>query len=190
MVDVTGADVNGVDFTVVDVATVVVEPGRRHQVHEDPVDALHRLNAHGVLRERCAGIRCLPHSQWSNFRSSVQPDGCSTLYATMLSFSSASQKPQRPPPVWKYGPWSEILAHAGGEPDVEPPARRPVPPPRLSIDHGAEDEEADEQHGDRGADDHFDVALALGVERHGRSFAPGISAGLEAPGYRDRPRRP
>ena len=63
---------------------------------------------------------------------SVQPDGCSTLYATMSPSSSASQKPQLPPPVWKYGPpFSRLLRMPVGEADVELAARA-VPRRRRS----------------------------------------------------------
>ena len=37
----------------------------------------------------------------------------------MSPLSSASQKPQSPPPVWKYGPVVERVADVGGAADVE-----------------------------------------------------------------------
>ena len=118
----------------------------------------------GYCARSDAGTVRPPHSQWSSFSFAVQPDGWIALYATMLSFSSASQNVHFPPPVCGYGTVLELAAYAGREADVELAALDPAAA-ACRDEHGARDEEAEEQHGDGRADEHLDVARSLRVDR-------------------------
>src|SRR5205085_8189711 len=69
----------------------------------------------------------------------------------------------------------EVVAHAGGGADVELAALNTRAAPSRH-ENGAEDEEADQQHGHGCPDDDFDVTFALGVERHASSFGEGAGS--------------
>ena len=133
---------------------VVVDARRRARGRRSTasmlVDRLDR--SPGTARGRRRATRAPPHSQWSRFSLSVQPDGCSTLYATMSSSSSASQKPQPPPPVWKYGHRSRGLSRmSAAAPMLSCRHTTLLRRRRVATSMRAGDEEADEQHRDRRA---------------------------------------
>src|SRR5690349_9690135 len=73
--------------TVVDVAAVVDELGAGDPRFTSTVSTPFTVRMlTGYCASRVAEIGRPSHSQWSNFHNAVQPEGCSTLYATMLSF--------------------------------------------------------------------------------------------------------
>ena len=153
-----------------------------------------RLDAHRILRERRDVDRSVvAHELLAARRSSVQPSGCSTLYATMSPSSSDSQKPQSAPPVWKNGPpcsrSSRIVSAAPtGAVRTLTACRRSLAATKMP----GGDHEAGEEHRDGRGDDQLDVGVALTAGAHGRSCfsghvcRPGLACRRREPG-RGRP---